>query len=158
MSHQAPTVTQLPDDPGGVGPVLLYDADCGLCNHCVRLLLRMDRAGRLRYAALGSPVGQTLLRRHGLPTDDFDSLVFIPADGPAALRTEGVLGALTVVGGAGRGLLWLGWVPRAWRDAGYRLIARWRYRLFGEWRPRPLARPEWARRFIDRTHADDGPT
>jgi predicted DCC family thiol-disulfide oxidoreductase YuxK len=129
--------------------VLLYDAECGLCNRCVRVLLRVDRAGRLRYAALGSAVGQGLLRRHSLPAADFDTLVFVAADDTVALRTDGVLGALAVVGGAGRLFLWLRWVPRAWRDAGYRLIARWRYALWGEWRPRPLARPEWTRRFLD---------
>ena len=39
--------------------------------------------------------------------------------------------------------------PAAWRDAGYLLVARWRYRIFGVWRPRPLARPEWAGRFLE---------
>jgi predicted DCC family thiol-disulfide oxidoreductase YuxK len=39
-------------------------------------------------------------------------------------------------------------LPGAVRDAGYRLVARWRYQVFGPWRPAPLPRPEWAARFL----------
>jgi predicted DCC family thiol-disulfide oxidoreductase YuxK len=136
------------------GPVLLFDGECGLCNRIVRLLLRLDRAGRLRFATLQGLTGQGYLQAHGLPTKDFDSLVFIPAWEQRAqpeylLRTDGALAALKTSGGLGRGLAAIARVvPRSWRDAAYRGIARWRYRLFGEWKPRPLARPEWAARFL----------
>jgi len=136
------------------GPVLLFDGECGLCNRCVRLLLRLDRAGRLRYAPLQSPVAQAYLQARGLPTQDFDSLVFVPdwADPTMAplRRTDGVLAALRLCPGTGRTLAaGLGLFPAAWRDAGYKLVARWRYRLWGEWHPRPLARPEWVGRFME---------
>jgi predicted DCC family thiol-disulfide oxidoreductase YuxK len=73
-----------------------------------------------------------------------------PAAGPDAflLRTDAIVAALEACGGAGRVLAWIRFIPRPWRDAGYRLVARLRYRLFGEWRDRPLARPEWRDRFI----------
>ena len=35
------------------------------------------------------------------------------------------------------------------RDGAYKLVSRLRYRIFGEWKPRPLARPEFRERFID---------
>lgn len=143
-----------PDTRAVAGPVLLFDGECGLCNRCVRLLLRLDREGRLRYAPLQSPAAQAYLKAQGLPTEDFDSLVFVPdwADAAAAplRRTDGVLAALRLCPGTGRVLAAvLGIFPAAWRDAGYKLVARWRYRIWGEWRPRPLARPEWAKRFME---------
>jgi predicted DCC family thiol-disulfide oxidoreductase YuxK len=64
-------------------------------------------------------------------------------------RTAGVIAALRGIGGAGRvlgGVLAI--FPAKLRDAGYRLIGRLRYRLFGPWRPRPLSRVEWAQRFL----------
>lgn len=138
--------------PPVTGPVLLFDGECGLCHRCVRLLLRLDRRGRLRFAPLQSPAAQAYLRAQGLPVADFDSLVFVvdwAAAAPPRLRTDGVLAALRLCPGAGRMLAAvLGLVPGRWRDAGYRFIARWRYRIFGEWRPRPLARPQWAERFF----------
>ena len=137
------------------GPMLLFDGECGLCNRIVRMLLRLDRDGRLRYATLQGAAAQGFLRANGLPTEDFDSLIFVPewaagGVGEFRMRTDGAIGALRAVGGVGRVLAGLLAVwPAAWRDAGYRVVARWRYRIFGEWRPRPLGRAEWAARFLE---------
>ncbi len=138
-----------------VGPVLLFDGECGLCNRVVRLLLRLDRSGGLRFAPLQGPAAQEFLRTHGLPTADFDSLVFVPdwarrSTPEFKLRTDGAMAALRVCGGAGRALAGvLGIFPAAWRDAGYRLVARWRYEIIGAWRACPLPRPEWVARFLE---------
>jgi predicted DCC family thiol-disulfide oxidoreductase YuxK len=130
----------------------MYDGTCGLCNACVRLLLRIDKAGTLRFAPLQGTTAQAILRERGLPTEDFDSLIFVPdfprSDGPHHLRTEGVLRVLKELGGVWRAMLWLRIIPAGVRDFFYKLVARMRYRLFGEYRPRPLARPEWAARFL----------
>ena len=128
------------------GPVLFFDGECGLCQRVVRLLLRMDRAGRLHFAPLQGGAAQAFLRQHGLPTADFESLVFVPdwesRDRPEyLLRTAGVSGRILAAG--------LAMVPASGRDAGYRAVGRWRYRVFGAWRPRPLARPEWNQRFLE---------
>jgi predicted DCC family thiol-disulfide oxidoreductase YuxK len=135
-------------------PVLLFDGECGLCNRVVRLLLRLDQAGRLKFAPLQGAAAQAYLRSHGLPGSDFDSLVYVPdwnrkAHGEYLLRTDGVMAALRLIGRAGRVFLWIRFIPTSWRDAGYRVVARWRYRFFGKWHPRPLAHPEWAARFLD---------
>lgn len=143
----------LPAAPVSAGPVLLFDGACGLCQRVVRLLLRLDRRGRLRFAPLQGGAAQAYLRAHGLPTEDFDSLVFVPdwarrERAEFLVRTDGALAALRAVGGVGRVLAWGGVLPRVWRDAGYRWVARWRHRIFGGWRARPLARAEWAARFL----------
>lgn len=136
------------------GPVLLFDGECGLCNRIVRGLLRLDRRGRLSYAPLQSAPAQLFLRQHGLPCEEFESLVFVPdwahrERSDFLQRTDGAIAALRVCGGVGRVLAAiLSIVPRVVRDAGYRLIGRWRYRLFGPWRPRPLRRAEWSQRFL----------
>jgi len=134
-------------------PVLLYDGECGLCNRLVRGLLRSDRAGRLNYATLQSPRGQAYLRAQGLPQSDFDSLVFVsdwndPIPGGYRLRTDGALAACAVVGGGWGILAWLRVLPRWMRDPFYRLVARTRYALFGEYRGQPLAESEWKDRIL----------
>jgi predicted DCC family thiol-disulfide oxidoreductase YuxK len=139
-------------DPSG--PVLFFDGECGLCNRLVRTLLRWDRRGALHFAPLQGPSAQAYLRRHGLPTEDFDSLIFVPAwsrrDRPEFLvRTDGALAALEACGRFVRTARLLRRVPSRARDAGYRVIARLRYRIFGEWRPRPLENPDWRQRFLD---------
>lgn len=134
-------------------PVLLFDGECGLCNRVVRLLLRSDKRGRLRFAPLQGASAQAYLRAQGLPTKDFDSLVFVadwsnPAPGGYALRTDGALAAAAVAGGGWRLVTWMRVLPRGWRDLAYKLVARSRYALFGEYQPTPLPKPEWAERFL----------
>jgi predicted DCC family thiol-disulfide oxidoreductase YuxK len=134
-------------------PVLFYDGQCGLCNRVVRLLLRTDRAGRLKFAPLQSAPAQAYLRQQGLPTEDFDSLVFVPdwehpQPGAYKLRTNGALAAAAVVGGVWRLVTWMRFLPAWLRDPFYQLVARLRYALFGEYRPSPLPDPEWAKRFL----------
>jgi predicted DCC family thiol-disulfide oxidoreductase YuxK len=135
-------------------PVLLFDGECGLCNRVVRLLLRVDRQARLRYAPLQSAPAQAFLASRRLPAQDFESLVFVTDwahrdTAPFLMRTAGVAAALRVCGGLWRGMAALmALVPASWRDAAYRLVARTRYRWFGPWQPKPLPRPEWSHRFV----------
>lgn len=135
-------------------PVLLYDGECGLCQCLVRLMLRIDRRGVLCFAPLQGSTAQAFLRRQGLNTADFDSLVFAVdlarMDADFYLRTAGVLAALSELGGWARLLArLLAVVPMGWLDAIYRLVARLRYWLFGHYRPKPLPNPAWARRMLD---------
>lgn len=137
----------------GRNPVLLFDGECGLCHACVRWLLRIDRRGRLRFAPLQGDVARGFLRMQGLPETDFSTLVFVPdwerpEPGGYLLRTEGVCAALAATGDFGRELSNLRALPAAWRDAAYKLVARSRYALLGEYRPTPLPNPDWAGRFL----------
>jgi predicted DCC family thiol-disulfide oxidoreductase YuxK len=136
-------------------PVLLYDGECGLCNGIVRFLIREDRRGRMKFAPLQSAPAQAYLRARGLATENFDSLVFVPdwSDPGAAaprLRTDGALGATDEIGGLWRVVSGARGLPRWLRDGAYKLIARSRYRLFGEYRPTPLPEESWAERFLAR--------
>jgi predicted DCC family thiol-disulfide oxidoreductase YuxK len=135
----------------GRQPVLFYDGECGLCNAVVRFLLREDDGGVLRFAPLQGPSAQALLKRLGLPTADFDSLLFSPdLDGDVTfLRTRGVIGVLDAVGGVWRIVAWAAWlVPGPLRDLAYKGVARTRYALFGDYVPSPLPDPRWEQRFL----------
>lgn len=144
-----------PSNPNARGAVLLYDGECGLCNWVVRLLLRTDQAGRLSYAPLQSAPAQDYLRLQGLPTNDFESLVFVPDwERPALqayqLRTDGALAAAVAVGGIWRLVTWTRILPGWLRDPFYKLVARSRYALFGKYRSAPLPNPAWEKRFLAR--------
>lgn len=131
--------------------LLLFDGECGLCQALIRFLLARDSRGTLRFAPLQGPTAQGHLRRLGLPTADWNSLVFLPSTegDEALLRTDGVVAVLLLLDRP-----WPFWgrclraVPRPVRDLGYKVVARLRYALFGEYRPKPLPRPEWAERIL----------
>ena len=136
-------------------PVLLYDGDCGLCNRLVRSLLKADHGGKLNYAPLQSEPAQQYLRSQGLPLRDFDSLVYVPDwNRPASrdylLRTDGALAACALIGGGWGKLAGLRHLPRGLRDAGYKIVAKTRYVLFGVYHPTPLRNPAWEKRFLAR--------
>ena len=112
------------------GPVIVFDGVCVLCNGWVRFLLKHDRVGRYRFAAMQADAGRALLARHGLDPDDPAS--FLLVDGTQAWTdSDAIQRVLTGLGGAWRLAGMIAWVPRFVRDPLYRWIARHRYRLFG---------------------------
>ena len=112
------------------GPVIVFDGVCVLCNGWVRFLLKHDRAGRYRFAAMQTEAGRALLAGHGLDPDDPAS--FLLVDGAQAWTDgDAIRRVLTGLGGMWRIACVIAWVPRSIRDPLYRLIARNRYRLFG---------------------------
>jgi predicted DCC family thiol-disulfide oxidoreductase YuxK len=145
----------MPTDAAKPVPVLLFDGECGLCQRLVRVLLGLDRRGRLRFAPLQGPAAQSYLRQHSLPATDFESMILVPdwarRDATPPLRqTDAVIAALREVGGIRSTMAAVfRVVPGAWRDSGYRLVARWRRRFVGASRAGALARPGWSGRFLD---------
>ena len=45
-------------------PVLLYDGVCGFCNKTVQTILDQDKKGVLKFAALQSEFGESVIARH----------------------------------------------------------------------------------------------
>lgn len=141
-----------PSDPNHPGPILFYDGECGLCQRLIRRLLALDQRGGLRFAPLQGPTAQAWLRERGLPTKDFQSLIFLPEglNGNCGhlRKTDGVIAALHAIGHP-RMARYLRLVPRKVRDAGYRLVARVRRSIFGAWKAGRPMRPEWKSRFLE---------
>lgn len=114
----------------GAAPVVVFDGSCRLCSGWVRFLLKHDRSGRIRFAAMQGVHGRALLQRHGLDPDD--PLSFLWVDGGSGYRnSDAILRLLSSLGGGWRLAGGLRLIPRVLRDAAYRLIARNRYRWFG---------------------------
>jgi len=129
-------------------PVLLYDGICHLCNGLVRFVIRWDRKKTIRFASLQSDRGQSFLKDREMPTDDFDTLVYIK-EGKYYVRSTAVLEVLKDMGGFWRVVYILIILPICLRDPVYRLVARLRYRLFGKSDQCTIPAPEIRERFLD---------
>jgi len=96
----------------------------------VRLLLRLDRRGRLRFAPLGGTTFRALVpasERASLP----DSLLLRLPDGRLLVRSAAVRAALRLTGASGLLLAaFAAVVPTRIADAVYDQVARVRRRLF----------------------------
>ncbi|RDZ29584.1 thiol-disulfide oxidoreductase DCC family protein [Lysobacter silvisoli] len=135
-------------DVSAAGPVIVFDGICVLCNGWVRFLLRRDRTGRYRYAAMQGAHGRSLLAAHGLDPDDPVSFLLVDGD-RAWTDTEAIARVLSGLGGVWRLARALAWLPRALRDPLYRWVARNRYRWFGRHQQCLLPAPEHVARFLD---------
>jgi len=128
---------------------ILFDGVCNLCNGFVQFVIRHDRRGHFRFAALQSELGQALLAAHGqaLPASGPESVVLLEggqyySHSAAVLRIAGGLGGVWRLAAGG----WL--LPQSWRDALYRYVARHRYRWFGRQESCWLPTPELRARFL----------
>ncbi|HEX6751172.1 MAG TPA: thiol-disulfide oxidoreductase DCC family protein [Longimicrobium sp.] len=129
------------------GPLVLYDGTCGLCNRSVQLILRHDRRGRFRFAALQSDAGRALLERHGLPTGEMDTVVLVEG-GRAYTRSRAALRIARRMD-APWPVLWpLAAIPRVVADLVYDRVARNRYRFFGRTEACMLPPPDVRARFL----------
>jgi predicted DCC family thiol-disulfide oxidoreductase YuxK len=131
------------------GDVVLYDGTCGLCSRAVRFIAGHDRAGRFRFAALGSDIGDEILHGARVPPLLPDSVILVEADGAVLVESDAALEILAHLDGPARHLARLRVVPRALRDGAYRTIARTRYRIFGRHDVCELPAPWLRERFLD---------
>ena len=111
-------------------PILFFDGVCGLCNRFVDFSLDHDRAGRVLFAPLQGSTAEGLLPKED--TANVDTVVF-HEEGRLYRRSSAIVMLLSRIGGGWKVLSWLLWVvPKPLRDLGYRLVARYRYRIFGQ--------------------------
>lgn len=133
--------------PISEGPVVVFDGVCALCSGWVRFLLRHDRRGVFRFAAMQDPVGRGLLVAHGIDPDD--PVSFLLVHGPQGWHdSDGVLEVLRRLGGVWRVATVLRIIPRRLRDVAYRSLARNRYRVFGRRDSCMLPPPGTRERFL----------
>ena len=144
-------MTASADDPGvaadAEGPIVLYDGVCGLCDRSVQLILRNDRRGRFRFAALQSEAGRALLEKFGLSPEALDSVVLV--EGGQAWRKSRAALRIARQMDAPWPMLWpLLIVPRPVADWLYDRLAKNRYRIFGRREACGLAVPELRDRLL----------
>lgn len=133
--------------------LVLYDGVCGLCNGLNQFLLKRDRNDHFRFASLQSEFAASLLKRYGINAVDLDT-VYVFADygqeserllsrSDAILHVLGKLGGVWSILRAGRAL------PKSLRDALYSVVARNRYRVFGQYDVCLMPEARYRRKFLD---------
>ena len=130
-------------------PLYFFDGYCVLCSGFVAFCLARDPDGYLKFASAQSALGQRVLKALDLPEGTLDRTILLLDGDEVYTRSTAVLRALRHLRGAVRWLQPLLGVPTFIRDPVYDLIARNRYRWFGQ-RPSCFApTPQTRGRFID---------
>ncbi|TPM99784.1 DCC1-like thiol-disulfide oxidoreductase family protein [Mesorhizobium sp. B2-1-3A] len=111
-------------------PLIVFDGVCVLCSGFVRMVVRLDRRDRFRFATAQSPFGEALFRQYGLRTDTYETNLVL-VDGAAFTRLDSFVAVMSELGWPWRAAKVLSLLPRPLRDWLYDRVAKNRYALFG---------------------------
>lgn len=129
-------------------PLILFDGVCNLCSHSIQFVIRHDKKNIYRFASLQSGFARSLLLKHELPPNDFETIVLIE-DSRIFTRSTAALRIARRLNGAWPLLYILVLVPRFIRDAVYRYISAHRYKWFGKKESCWLPSPELESKFVE---------
>lgn len=128
-------------------PVILFDGYCDLCNSAVQFILKHDRRGVFRLAALQSDVAKAYVRQKYIGNIGTDSIVLLE-DGKVYTRSTAALRIARRLSGAWVVLYAFILVPTVIRDYFYDLVAKNRYRVWGRRDSCMLPDPNDKKRFL----------
>ncbi len=128
-------------------PVVVFDGVCNLCNGLVDFIVRHDTDGVFQFASNQSEPGQRILAAAGVRAVDTDTIV-LATDGKFFYRSSATLQIAKRMGFPWRLAYVFVIVPPFVRDAAYKLLAKYRYRLFGKRDSCRLPTPEERGRFL----------
>jgi predicted DCC family thiol-disulfide oxidoreductase YuxK len=128
--------------------LILFDGHCNLCNQSVQFILKHEKKKDFLFASLQSEKGKSILRKHNLPDDYTESVLFLDGE---KLYTKSTA-ALKICAS-----LKFPWhllrvfhvVPKFLRDWVYGWIAKNRLRWFGETESCWVMTPEYKARFLN---------
>lgn len=134
--------------------VVLFDGVCNLCNGFVNWVIDRDPGAECLFLPLQSQAGRAIVMATGRDPDELETIVVLES-GRAFIRSDAALRVGRRLGSPWSGLARFGRVvPRLLRDLVYRLVARWRYRLFGRQEACRLPTPELSAHFLDDSDTD----
>jgi predicted DCC family thiol-disulfide oxidoreductase YuxK len=126
--------------------LMLYDGLCGVCNSAVQWVIKRDHADRFRFAPQQSALAAAILSRNGIVREariESNSVYMVLDAGSKQERlltqSDVTVNLLLLLGGRWRILgVMLRAVPLFLRNAAYRVFARNRYRLAGQYEVCPV--------------------
>lgn len=129
------------------GPVLLYDGLCGFCDWAVQFIIRREKRGVIRFAALQGEYAAEIFTKHPW-LREIDSLILVEPGDRISIRSDGALRVAAYLGGLWHWTSLFRIVPRFIRDWAYDRFAKHRYRVFGRYDACPLPSLDQRRRFL----------
>jgi predicted DCC family thiol-disulfide oxidoreductase YuxK len=128
-------------------PIILFDGVCNLCNGAVNFVIDHDKQQLFLFASLQSEFGQQTLETYQLDKNNFNSFLLL-ADNKVLIKSSAALTVAKKMGGFWQLAYILMLVPPFIRNFVYDLIAKNRYRWFGQQESCRMPTPELKSRFL----------
>ena len=110
---------------------IIFDGECNLFNGLVGWLMKFAPAGSLVFTPFQSPEGQELLKLHGFPTHDLETVILFDHQGPHT-HSDGFLKIISYIPKLKYVAALLAFIPRMIRDYIYRTASKNRVKWFGK--------------------------
>lgn len=125
--------------------IIFFDGVCGLCNGFVDFIMKIDKAGQFKFSPL-----QSEYAKKNLPAEFTENLnsVVVQIDGKNYRKSDGVFQVWKKLGAPWSALSLLKALPAPLTDAGYDLVAKTRYKIFGKKDSCRLPTPDERARFL----------
>ncbi len=127
--------------------IILFDGVCNLCNGAVTFIIQRDKKDYFRFAALQSPLGEALLKKHHVDPLKLDSIILISND-LAFAKAEAALHVAKKMSGLWPLLYVFNILPNALLNPIYDFIARNRYQWFGKKEHCMIPTPDLKSKFL----------
>ncbi|WP_078412990.1 thiol-disulfide oxidoreductase DCC family protein [Priestia abyssalis] len=127
--------------------IILFDGVCNFCDGAVQFIIKRDPKAHFSFASLQSKPGQNLLIKWELPTDTFNSMVYVK-ENRVYMKSTAALKIARELKGFWPLLYVLILIPKPIRDIAYDLIAKNRYKWFGQKDECMVPSPDVRKRFL----------
>ena len=127
--------------------VILFDGVCKLCNAWSRFIIKYDLQHVFKLASVQSDEGQAILRHFGLPTDYYETMLYIEG-AKAYEKSTAFLKVVRLLPFPIKLISICSLVPKFIRDWVYDRIALNRYKLFGKYKQCILPTADHESRFL----------
>ncbi|OIJ14387.1 thiol-disulfide oxidoreductase [Anaerobacillus alkalilacustris] len=126
--------------------IILFDGICNFCRHSVQFIIKRDKNAVYKFASIQSDIGREIVYKHNISTN-IDSLILIE-NNQCYYQSTAVLKICKHLKGEWKLLYCLLVVPRPIRNYLYEIVAKNRYKWFGQTDSCSLPSPELKNRFL----------
>ena len=138
----------LPPNINSHDRVILFDGVCKLCNAWANFIIQNDTDHQFKLCSVQSPQGQQILAHFNLPTDRFDTMLYVEGGG-FHKQSKAFFEVMKRLGYPWKLLLLFSFLPRGLTDWLYDQVALNRYQLFGQYDVCMLPSADHDQRFLD---------
>lgn len=126
---------------------IYFDGVCNTCNSFVDFLLSKDPEDHFRFASLQSEYALKNLPRELTQTNKLDTIV-VKYNGKIFIQSQAIIEISKKLNAPYAWLRFIKFIPRPIRDAGYKLFAKYRYKLFGKKETCRMPTPQEKQKFL----------
>lgn len=120
-------INQLPQDK----KIILFDGVCNFCNDKVNFIIKNDKKDVFRFVAIQSETGKKIITYLGI-NSALDSIILYEPGYAYFIKSEAVFRIIKHLSSSVKLLLLFNFVPLSIKNIFYDIIAKNRYKWFGE--------------------------